>query len=223
MLLSILLSQPLIFIPLAAALLIALTVHEFSHALAASLLGDDTAKDQGRLTLNPIAHLDFMGTLLLLLVGFGWGKPVPVNYYNLNNRRWGPALVSVAGPLSNLISVIIFAIAFKLIAPAYLNPVDIVNILNFSGNLLLLFLSFLVIYNLVLMIFNLIPIPPLDGSKLLFAILPPEYNEWKIYLQRHGPMILLMVLIFDSAFNLGIIGVLFDLVMKAFNFFYYLV
>ena len=216
MLISLLFQQPLIFIPLALALLIALTWHEFFHALVAVWQGDNTAKDAGRLTLNPLAHLDLTGTILLLLVGFGWGKPVPVNYYNLKNQKWGPAIVSAAGPFANLLSVIVFALIFKIIAPANLNPADPFAVMNFSGNLLLIFLSFLVVYNLVLMIFNLIPIPPLDGAKIFFSILPSKYDYIQFYLEKNGPMILLILIITDSFLNIGIISLFFNLIINLF-------
>jgi Zn-dependent protease len=216
MLLSLLFNDPLIFLPLIIALLISLTWHEFFHALIASLLGDETAKNAGRLTLNPLAHLDLTGTLLLLLVGFGWGKPVPVNPYNLRNQKWGPALVSVAGPLANLISLIVFSLLFKIIAPASLNPLDIAGVMSVSGNLLLIFLAFLVTYSLVLMVFNLIPVPPLDGAAVLFAFLPARYDNLKFYLEKNGPLILLTILILDGLLGIGIISVLFNFIFGIF-------
>src|SRR4030042_3120538 len=217
MLISLLFQEPLIFIPLALALLIALTWHEFFHAAVAVWQGDNTAKFAGRLTLNPLAHLDLTGTLLLLFVGFGWGKPVPVNYYNLRNQKWGPALVSIAGPFANLLSVVVFALIFKLIAPVNLNPANPFAVISYSGNLLLLFLSFLVTYNLILMIFNLIPLPPLDGSKVLFAILPPKYQHWQFYLEKNGPMILLILIIMDNFFGIGILSGFFNLIIGFFG------
>jgi Zn-dependent protease len=217
MLISLLFQEPLIFLPLALALLIALTWHEFLHAAVAVWQGDETPKLAGRLTLNPLAHLDLTGTLLLLFAGFGWGKPVPVNYYNLKNQKWGPALVSLAGPIANLSSVIIFALIFKIIAPSNLNPADPFMIINASGNLLLIFLSFLVVYNLILMVFNLIPIPPLDGSKVLFAILPPKYENVQYSLEKNGPMILLFLLIADGVLGIGIITLLLNFIINLFG------
>jgi len=221
MLLFSILSQPLVALAFILALLIVLTFHEFFHALVALWQGDNTAKYAGRLTLNPLAHLDFMGTLMLLLVGFGWGKPVPVNYYNLKDQKWGPALVSLAGPFANLVMAIIFSIAFKFVAPANLNPVEVFfNVFNSyisSGNLLLIFLSFLVVYNLILMIFNLIPIPPLDGSHALFAVLPPKYDNVRFYLEKNGPMLLLILIILDNFLGIGIISLLFTLIINLFG------
>ncbi|MFA5188585.1 MAG: site-2 protease family protein [Patescibacteria group bacterium] len=207
-------SQPLIGVAFILALLIVLTFHEFFHALVAVWQGDNTAKDAGRLTLNPLAHLDLTGTILLLLIGFGWGKPVPVNYYNLKNQKWGPAIVSAAGPFANLIMAIIFSVVFKLIAPSNLNPVAVLS--GASGNLLLIFLSFLIIYSLILMVFNLIPIPPLDGSKIFFAFLPPKYDYIQAYLEKNGPLILLILIIADNFLGIGIISAFFNLIINLF-------
>ena len=107
MLFNLLFQSPELFMIIILAIIYAITIHEFSHALAAETLGDATAKFNGRLTLNPLAHLEFLGTLMLLMAGFGWGKPVPVNIYNLKWRKYGEALVSLAGPLSNFLSVIL--------------------------------------------------------------------------------------------------------------------
>lgn len=177
------------FFAWACALVIAITVHEFSHALAADSLGDPTAKLQGRLTLNPLAHLDLFGTLLLLFAGFGWGKPVPFNPYNLRNRKFGPALISLAGPASNLVLVIVFSLILK-----FLYPLTGLG----SDNALFYFFYTLILINAILMAFNLIPIPPLDGSKLLFAILPDSMDNIKETLQRYGFMILIFLVIFGG-------------------------
>ena len=183
------------------AILIAIVIHEFCHGFAAYLLGDDTAKNAGRLTLNPIAHIDLWGTIIIPLImlftsgaAFGWAKPVPYNPYNLKFPRFGPAIVALAGPVANLIIAILSAIAFKLLTP-YLNP---------TTNLLMIFLVNLVLLNLFLMIFNLIPIPPLDGSKVLFSILADvKYANIKDFMERQGPFLLLFLVIFDNFLNLG--------------------
>ena len=120
MLFNLLFEDVQIFLMIILAIIFALTIHEFSHALAASLLGDNTAKHGGRLNLNPLSHMEFFGTLMLLFAGFGWGKPVPVNPYNLKWRRWGTAVVSLAGPVSNFLSVILFVLIANLL-PAILN------------------------------------------------------------------------------------------------------
>jgi Zn-dependent protease len=197
---SLLYQNPLYFIVWVAAILIALTVHEFSHALAAYYLGDQTAKRMGRLTLNPLAHLDPIGFLALVLVGFGWGKPVPFNPYNLRYPKWGSAMVAAAGPLSNIISVVVFGLVLKYAAP-YLA----------TGNLLTEFLTLLVVLNLVLCLFNLIPIPPLDGSKfLLSALTAPEHYKARFLLETRGPIILLALIILDSLSGLNILSTVFS-------------
>lgn len=169
--------------------MIAISIHEFAHAFAANYLGDSTAKLQGRLTLNPLSHLDLWGTLLLLFVGFGWGKPVPFNPYNLKNQKFGPAIISIAGPVSNLILVIVFSLVLKYIYP----------LLGLGyENALFYFLYTLIMINAVLMVFNLLPIPPLDGSKLLFAILPESMDNVKIFLERYGFIILIALIFFSG-------------------------
>ena len=194
----------MVFVVWILAILYALSVHEASHALGGVVMGDDTAKHQGRLTLNPLAHLDFFGFIMLILAGFGWGKPVPFNPYNLRNQRWGPAIVAIFGPLANIVSVIIFVVALRVLA-------------GFSGfggeNLLVQFLFALVMVNTVLAVFNLIPIPPLDGSKILFAILPAEYNDFKMNLTRQGPILLIGLIIVDRILPVSILGTLFGVVI----------
>lgn len=187
MIITQLFENPIFFFSWAVSLIIAISVHEFSHALAAMLLGDPTAKYQGRLTLNPLKHLDPWGTLLLFFAGFGWGKPVPFNPYNLRNQQWGSALVSIAGPGSNFVMVIIFSLILK-----YLYPLLGLG----AENMLYQFLYTLILLNAVLMTFNLIPIPPLDGSKLFFAVLPPSMTEIRIFLERWGFIILIGLVFF---------------------------
>lgn len=216
MLFQLLFQEPLIFFPLIGALLIALSVHEVAHGVVAYALGDSTAKDQGRLSFNPIKHIDPMGAILLLFVGFGWGKPVPVNYYNLKYPKWGPALVAIAGPISNLIMVLVFGFLFMAFAPQGLNPVNLNQVILTSGNLMLIFLSFLVVYNAILMVFNLIPIPPLDGSKIFFSALPPRYEYIAHWLSNNGPMLLFGLLIFDTITNIGIFSGIFNWILALF-------
>lgn len=203
MIISLLFRQPLIFLVWILAIIFAITIHEFSHALMAVILGDRTPKYDKRLTLNPIAHLDLLGFVFLLFAGFGWGKPVMFNPFNIKYKRFGPAIVSLAGPFSNFIDMFIFGFSFKLLT-------------SFTSlgteNLLIIFLAALVQINLILGIFNLLPLPPLDGSKLLFAILPPSLEGWQISLERSGPIILFGLIILDNLFGLGIFYTLFSVI-----------
>ncbi len=157
-------------------------IHEVSHGYAALALGDPTAKYQGRLTLNPIAHLDPVGSFIVPAIGYflggfiiGWARPVPFNPYNLKSAKWGEAIVAVAGPLSNIAIAVIFGIVIRVgIAKDLLDP-------QFLG-----LASFVVLINLVLAIFNMIPIPPLDGSKILFSILPHKWSHLRWQLEKFG-------------------------------------
>jgi Zn-dependent protease len=179
------------------ALLVAITVHEFSHALAAYRLGDDTAKRRGRLSLNPLVHLDPLGTLLLFVVGFGWGKPVPVNPYYLHRQpRWGMAIVSFAGPLSNLVVASLVALPLRL------------GLLS-SGSLWSDIILYIILLNLILAIFNLIPLPPLDGSNIALAVLPPSLSRYLLQIGNYGPMILLLLLFLDAFSGLHIFWTIF--------------
>ena len=201
MILGLLFEQPMIFVAWLIAIIFSLTIHEFAHALAATLQGDPTSKSMGRLTLNPIAHIDVIGFLSLLLVGFGWGKPVPVNPIYFKDGKKGDILVSLAGPLANLIAIIFFGIVIRIIAS--LNIVE-------PGNLMIQFLFFIVMINIVLMVFNLIPLPPLDGSHVLFHLLPSKFNEFKHNLSKNGHWYLLMFIFADRFLNLGILSNLFS-------------
>ncbi len=201
MIITLLFQNPIMFFAWAVSLVVAISIHEFSHALAANSLGDPTAKLQGRLTLNPLAHLDLWGTLLLLFIGFGWGKPVPYNPYNLKDRKIGGAIISLAGPFSNLVLVIIFSLILKFIYP----------LLGLGyENALFYFLYTLIIINAILMAFNLIPIPPLDGSKLLYAILPDSMDNVKVILEKYGFMILIAVVFLGG----GIINTFISFVIR---------
>jgi len=181
-------------------LIFSIIIHEYAHGWAALQLGDPTAKNAGRLSLNPIAHLDIFGSLLVPLIMymttgfvFGWAKPVPFNPYLLRDKKYGPAKVAIAGPLANLSVALIFGLLFRL--------------MPLQG------FTLIVMINLILAVFNLMPIPPLDGSKILFAFIPAEYNYIKISLERFGFIILLFFIFF--AFNLiwPIVNFLYKLVL----------
>lgn len=166
------------------ALTLAITVHEFAHAWMGWRLGDPTAKYAGRLTLNPLAHLDPLGTLLLLLAGFGWGKPVPYNPHNLKHPRRDSLLIALAGPISNFLLALFFSIIFK---HFYLGE---------EGSWFFILFYFLIYVNLVLMVFNLLPIPPLDGSQILTSLWKRPSAALERWLAA-GPQILFTILILE--------------------------
>jgi Zn-dependent protease len=202
MILQLLFSEPVLFLIWLVAIVYAITIHEFSHAAAGHLEGDATAESMGRLTLNPIAHIDPLGFLAMLFVGFGWGKPVPFNPFRLKHARFGPALVSLAGPASNIISLIVFGLAHKALTMSHALP---------SENLLMIFLETLMYINAILAIFNLIPLPPLDGSKLLFAILPQSRRNllMQMFLERYGALMLIFFILVDNFSSPSVLGTFF--------------
>lgn len=186
-------------IALALVLVIAFTAHEFAHAWAAYQLGDPTAKNQGRLTLDPRKHLDVLGSIMVLAVGFGWAKPTPVNpYYLRNGPKAGMAMVAVTGPLSNLILAIIAAVPLKLglIGTHYTS--------NYIPNPQQIFFAF-VFLNVALFFFNLLPIAPLDGFDVLAGLLPYPTSETFKKLEPFGPLILLLLLFFGGGILVGLI------------------
>ncbi len=177
--------QLILLIPV---LLFSLTIHELSHGYVAFLLGDRTAKNMGRLTLNPIAHIDWIGFLMLMTVGFGWAKPVPVDMRYFENPKRGMALTALAGPVSNIIMAFISALIF-----AFASTKFGANLNNYVK----LFLILMVQYNCVLAMFNFIPIPPLDGSKILGAFLPNKAYFTLMMYEQYG-MIVLIILLYTN-------------------------
>ncbi|MBP9813981.1 site-2 protease family protein [Candidatus Woesebacteria bacterium] len=181
-------NNPIGFLFYIVALVIAITVHEFAHALLADRLGDPTPRLQGRLTLNPLAHLDLVGSIMMLVARFGWGKPVVFDEYNLRNPRRDAAVISIAGPVSNLLVAIAASIILHILVASHITT-------GLLGIVLYSFLQPLIMMNVVLAIFNLVPIHPLDGFKIVGGILPPEYaHQWK-ELEPYG-MIFLIFMIF---------------------------
>jgi len=164
-----------------------LPIHEYAHARMAYKLGDDTAKQMGRLTLNPLAHIDWIGAGLIILFGFGWAKPVPVNPYRFKNqakRKWGMALTALAGPLSNCAVALISIFLLRLAACFRMNMV--------AASLISFGLSWLFTINITLAVFNLLPIHPLDGSRILGGILP---NKWNEFMAKNSQIVTIVAMI----------------------------
>lgn len=179
------------------ALLVAITIHEFSHAFAAEHLGDPTPRLMGRLTLNPLAHLDPLGTLFLLLVRFGWGKPVQFDPFNLKNPRRDSAIISLAGPVSNLLLALILALILRFVPDLVLS----VFIFTLTTSGLFNLLVPIIFMNVILAVFNLLPIHPLDGFKVISGILPEQYvRDWN-GLEGYGIFILIFLLLPFGAFS----------------------
>lgn len=171
------------------ALIIALSFHEYAHGKVADMLGDPTPRNHGRLTLNPIKHIDPVGLLMLMVVRFGWAKPVPVNpLYFRGDRRRGMVLVALAGPGTNFIIAFFAAIG---------RMISLVMALQGTEAMVhsFLFFEYLLMYNVFLGVFNLLPVPPLDGSKILFNLLPPRYSPIMHQIERYGFMILMLMLL----------------------------
>jgi len=204
--LDLILEQPALGLAWVVAILLALSLHEFAHAAMATALGDGTARDAGRLTVNPLAHIDPLGFFALLLIGFGWGRPVPFDPSQLRNRRWGPVAVALAGPATNLILMAVAGVLLGVLNRSLALP---------PNNLLVLTLAFLFQINLVLFLFNLIPIPPLDGSKLLLSVLDhPRYAQARLFLETRGPLLLLILVIADGMLGGAILGRVFHAALR---------
>ncbi len=194
-----------------AILLMSVVIHEFAHGWMAFNLGDPTAKNYGRLTLNPIKHLDFWGSLIIPFMVFvasggqaifGWAKPVPFNPYNLRDQRYGEAKVAAAGPSANLLVALVFGLAMRFAPEQFL----------ISGNLTQIF-GLIVFLNILLAVFNLIPIPPLDGSKILFAFLPRSLDNIRVFLEQYGTFLLLFFIVFAFQWILPLVFLLFQLIV----------
>jgi Zn-dependent protease len=197
-------------------ILVGLTIHEYCHGLMALWRGDPTAKQAGRLSLNPLAHLDPFGTLMLLFGPFGWAKPVPVNYHNLYNPRRDSALVSVAGPASNIICAMIIGLILRFTQ----------SIITGEGYYVYLFLILKIAYdiNIGLSFFNLLPIPPLDGSNILLSFLPRSKIEPYLRLTRHVPVIFLVLIFIEFTFKIKTISlILFPLYIPYFSFWNFII
>jgi Zn-dependent protease len=193
----------LYFILNAIILFIALPIHEFAHAWTADRFGDETPRLNGRLTLNPLAHLDVMGSLMMVVAGFGWAKPVPVNPYALSRHSSSALMwVSLAGPISNFLQAVVGAMAYRLL----------LNLGGLSGGasqayiLLFLFVQQYIFVNLALMLFNLIPLAPLDGDKVADYLLPPSWARVLENIRPIAPMILLVLILAGNFLGFNILG-----------------
>ena len=181
-------------------LIFSVVIHEVSHGYAAYMQGDNTAKYAGRLTLNPFKHLEWFGSFILPIMSYflggfiiGWAKPVPFNPYNLRNQRWGEAIVAIAGPLSNICIALFFGLLLRF------------GILAQFGDAFVYIASTIVFINLILATFNLIPVPPLDGSKIFFSILPYHMRDVRNFLERNGFFILIFFVFFLWQFVLPLV------------------
>lgn len=189
-------------------LLFSVIIHEVAHGYMANVLGDPTAKLQGRLTLNPIKHIDPIGSIIVPLLTsvagftFGWAKPVEYNPYNLRNKRTGELLIALAGPVSNLIIAIVFSFIVRIVVPNLSEYNTSVSILNY-----------IIIMNLVLAVFNLIPLPPLDGSKIIYSIFPNQYGKVRHILELYSPVFIFLTVFVLWRFISPIVFVIFKLLV----------
>ncbi|MFH1551604.1 MAG: site-2 protease family protein [bacterium] len=196
-----------------AILLMSIVIHEFAHGWMAFYLGDPTAKHSGRLTLNPIKHLDAWGSFFIPLMVFvfssgqaifGWAKPVPYNPYNLRDQKYGLAKVAAAGPFANLLVALVFGLALRFMP---------LQVLAFNG--LAQIFSLIVFLNILLAVFNLVPLPPLDGSKILFTFLPRSFDKTMMFLEQYGMIFLLFFIFFAFQLILPFVFFIFHLITGA--------
>ena len=188
-------------------LIFSIVIHEVSHGYAAYMQGDNTAKFAGRLTLNPLKHLEWFGSFILPIMSYflggfiiGWAKPVPFNPYNLRNQRWGEAIVAIAGPLSNTCIALFFGLLIRF------------GVLAQFGQAFVYVATMIVFINLILATFNLIPIPPLDGSKILFSILPYNMQNIRVFFERNGLFLLIFFVFFLWQFVIPLVSLEFHLI-----------
>lgn len=205
-------NQLIEFLIIAPPILLALTFHEYAHAFVANRLGDSTAKDIGRLTLNPLVHLDLLGTAMLFIAHIGWAKAVPVNPLNFKNPKRDLLCVSLAGPGANLLLAFLFGLACRLLGiEGWLSPEPgIMGLVKFM-------IVFGLLINIVLAIFNLLPIPPLDGSKILMGLIPRQYEQQFLPFMRYGSTLLIALIVFSFVGKIDILGAIIDPFLSFFS------
>ena len=204
-----LLKKIMVYIFFIIILIFSVMIHEIAHGAVANYLGDPTAKYAGRLTLNPISHIDLFGSILIPLllilakspIIFGWAKPVPINPYNFRDQKYGQAKVALAGPATNLAIALVLGLVLRFLPNFLISPAFYTT------------LSYVVFINILLAMFNLIPIPPLDGSHILFTFLPESFRSFKIFLSQYGFFILLIVIFFFLGWLFPVIQFIYRLIV----------
>jgi len=195
-------ADPAVLAGIAVALVVGITFHEFSHAFTADQLGDHRPRALGRVSLNPVRHIEPVGAIFFLIAGFGWGRPVPVNVYALRPGRIGMAMVAGAGPIANLVVAVVFAVVFR--------ALDMSGLLDDAGSFVTQLLFSIVLFNVVLALFNLLPIPPLDGYNIVLPFLPPQTAFMVQRYAQYGMLALLLLVVLSYGPGGGPIGLLFD-------------
>jgi Zn-dependent protease len=198
------------FLLIFPAILFSLTIHEYAHGWTALRCGDTTARDAGRLTMNPFAHLDLFGVLMMIFGPFGWAKPVPVNFYNLNNRKRDMVFVALAGPVSNLIFAVIAGVVFRIAMPVFSQNIYV----HYLGLQILLVAYF----GIGLSFFNLLPVPPLDGSNIVIGLLPVHLTARYVSAVKYAPVVFLALIVLEwSPLHLPLFSMVIDPLWKPYN------
>lgn len=198
--------DPLTFTVSVIILIMSVVLHELAHGYTAELLGDPTPRLQGRLTLNPLKHLELFGSLIVPLITsmtgfiFGWAKPVQWNPYNVKNKRWGELIISIAGPASNILIAIVFGLVIRFFGESF-------------STAFLQISTYVILINVVLAVFNLVPIPPLDGSKVLFSLLPPHLGYIREFVEKYSIFLFLFLIIFLWRFIEPIVPFIFKMIL----------
>ncbi|MFH1564992.1 MAG: site-2 protease family protein [bacterium] len=197
--------NPILYLIVVISVIFGLTIHEYFHGWTAYMLGDDTAKMAGRLTVNPLTHFDPILTTMIFIIGLGAAKPVPIDPYKIRHGRFGVLLVSLAGILANFFSAVIFAIIYKVL---------IMNGTFPPSNLIFVLLEQLIVMNLVLMVFNLIPLPPLDGSKVLLMIIHDKYESIYRYFAQNQILSLILAIMLFSFVGIDLINFFYNVIFR---------